>query len=726
LRFFVCPALKRFFIIFRNLVLSLLALILVLVVLVQLSPVQNFLTRQAAGMLSRKLKTEVSVRNVRIDFFNHLLLQGVLLKDRSGDTLLYAGEARVRISDFTIFRKDLPVIRYLGLHDADVHLYRTTQGPKWNYQFIVDAFNTGVKDTTKAQNEFELHLEALDLQRIRFRMDDAWAGNDQWLTIGSLQLAAKQIDLKQKRADINRLFIEGGTYTIRDYPGAKPADTAKRPPSGIDTTAFNPARWALYARSLELENCGFFKESASTPAPAGEFDADHLGISNVTIQTQDVRVTGDTITGRIDHLAAQERSGIQIKHMEADVTVSPILSECKNLLLQTNNSFIGDYYAMHYDRFPDFTEYIDSVRMVAHLKATQVDMQDVAYFAPPLKWMKRIARLSGNFDGTVADFRTTALNVTDGESRLTGNLAMRGLPDIEKTFFSFDKGAIYTTGPAMLKWAPQLRNHPAVALELLRFAQFNGAFHGYYDAFLASGSLNTNLGSIVSDVKLTIPPLSGRNATYQGTIKTQNFQIGPFLRIPNMGALSGSLAISGTGFDPLLATVNVKGNISRLEAAGYPYSNILVDGVLARKKFTGTGQVTDPNVALSFSGTVDFSGPKPVLLATANLLQSNLKALGLTADSTLASADLDIATTGLDPDNFAGTATLYNIDLRRNGARLDLDSVKLESTYPTDTTRHLVISSNAFTAELTGRFLLTQVPATAQRFLAGYLPNYIP
>ncbi len=718
---------KRFFKILRNTLLSILALLLLAVVLIQLPPVQNYLAHRAVDALARKLHTEVRVKSVRIGFLNKLRLQGFLMKDQQGDTLLYAGEVQLRITDWFFFRKEVPVIHYLGLHDADVYLHRTPKGPEWNYQFVADAFNTGPRDTTKAQNELELDLKALDLKNIRFRMSDAWAGNDQWLLIGALQMAADEVDIKKKIARIGRLQIQGGSYHIRDYPGGQPKDTAAPPAPSyvIDTTAFNPAGWKLYAKTLDLKDCGFSLQFNDKPAPEGEFDADHLGITGVDIQAKEVRILGDTITGRIDHLQATERSGVLIRHMEADVTVSPVLSECKNLLLKTNNSTIGDYYAMHYKRFPDFTEYIDSVRMTARLQDAQVDMQDIAYFAPPMKWMKQIARASGNFDGTVADFRTENLNVTDGDSRLTGNLAMRGLPDIEKTFFSFEKGGIFTTGPAILKWAPQLRGHPAVALEILRFAQFNGAFNGYYDAFLTSGTLVTNLGTIVSNIKMSVPPLSGRNATYKGFIRTHNFQIGPFLRIPKVGSISAVAEIEGKGFDPLLAALQMKGNISRFEVAGYPYTGILVDGTLARKKFSGTGQVTDPNVALAFDGTVDFSGPKPVLDATAHLLQSNWTALGFTKDSTLASADLRMATTGLDPDDFTGSATLYNIDLRRNGARLDLDSIALTSSIDTNKNRRLFIASNALSAELTGKFLLTQVPATAQLFLAGYLPNYI-
>ena len=83
---------------------SLLLLLLTAVILVNLTPVQNFLARKASTMLSEKLKTKVSVAHVRIDFLDHILLQGLYIEDQAHDTLLYAGTAQVRINDWFVFR----------------------------------------------------------------------------------------------------------------------------------------------------------------------------------------------------------------------------------------------------------------------------------------------------------------------------------------------------------------------------------------------------------------------------------------------------------------------------------------------------------------------------------------------------------------------------------------------------------------------------------------------
>lgn len=175
-----------------------LSLLIVLIILVNLTPVQTFLAKKATQVLSRKLKTKVSVQHVRVDFLNHLLIEGLYIEDHAHDTLLYAGEARVRITDWFFLKKDKPVITYIGLHDAYGHLYRTATSKEWNYQFVIDAFDKGKSDKTTKQNEFELDLKHLDLQRVRFHMDDAWVGSDMDFDVGSFQLQGKELDLKKK------------------------------------------------------------------------------------------------------------------------------------------------------------------------------------------------------------------------------------------------------------------------------------------------------------------------------------------------------------------------------------------------------------------------------------------------------------------------------------------------------------------------------------------------
>jgi hypothetical protein len=708
----------------RNTILGLLGLIILLAVLVNLTPVQNYLARKGADILADKLKTKVTLGHVRVDFLNHLLIEKLYIEDHNGDTLLYAGEARVRISDWFILRKDKPVLRYIGLHNAYAHLYRTARSADWNYQFVIDAFDTGVKDTTKSQNKFELDLEKVDLQHVRFNMDDAWVGSDMNFDVGSLRIDANDIDIKKKLIDINKLDLSGSTIKIRDYIGGRPKRTRPKL-TIIDTTAFNPAHWAVKLNQLTIQTSAFFLKSTEKAPYPNEFDPSHIYVTNIEVDAHKITIVDDTIRGQVRNIAGNERSGLKLKKLAADVFVSPNATICKNLFLATNNSQLHDYYAMHYTRFPDFTEYVDKVIMEGHLNNSRVDPRDVAFFAPPLRRLPaNIVRLTGHIAGTVDSLVGKKLYFTDGFSTLRGNLSMVGLPDINTTFINFQQGELFTTGDAIMKYAPAVRNNPNVAVEKLSYIYYRGNFTGYIENFAANGTLNTNLGTIQSDVKLRLPGMDPGKSSYSGTVVSNNFNAGILFRQSLLGTITFNAKVSGVAFDPINAAVNINTVISHLDLNGYTYSNITAEGVLAKKKFDGKLLVDDPNLALSFNGNIDFSEELLSINANAYLLKSDLQALNLTKDSVLASADFDLNYVGNSIDNFFGYAKLYNINLLRNHHRLDVDSIYLRSSTE-EGQKVLTLESNDVAARIQGKYQLSSLPYSFQQYISGYLPNYI-
>jgi len=720
-------ALKRLFRILRNTLLVFIGLVALLILLLNLTGVQNYLARRAAQMLSDKLHTRVSVNHVRIDFANRLLVQGVYIEDQQRDTLLYAGEIEVKTSDWFFLKKQTPVITYMGLHNAYVHMYRKATSNAWNYQFVIDAFNTGGTDTSKSSNEFELDLKHLDLKKVRFHSDDSWTGNDMDIDVGDLSLDGKSIELKKHQVDLDRIAINSTSVNMRSYRGGKPKSTTSSAVPEIDTTAFNEDGWKFSIDQLTLNDCAYRLTGSSKPAPPKEFDADHLGITKIDLKSSNVKIIGDTIRAHLDQLNANERSGILIKEMHGDVVVSPNESSLSHMLLRTEHSVVGPSYSMRYKRFPDFLEYITKVRMVSDLQDASVDPRDVAVFAPVFtQYFPSQMKASGHFDGTVADFEMKNIHYQDAGTAAIGNLKMKGLPDIDKTLITFTEGTVSTSGTEIFRFAPFLKENTGVNLASLSSIHYTGSFTGYIDDFAADGTLKTNLGTVQSKTKLTMPHFDTRQASYSSEINATDFQLGPLFRQSFLGSISFKGTVSGSGFEPHNAAVKVTADISHLGLYGYNYQGIYADGVLERKKFEGKIQVVDPNLALSFDGTADLSTPEPSIVAHAHLLHASLQPLHLTADSVEASADFDVDANGSNIDNFQGTALLNNINVFRAGHRIDVDSIRMQSSIAANGDKNLYLESNDFTASASGKFQLSKLPYSAQYFLAQYLPSYIP
>jgi hypothetical protein len=82
----------------------LIASIITLWLLIQTTPVQNFLVHQVAKKLSSDLNTTVRIDHVNFALFNSMLLEGTLIEDQKKDTLLNAGSVSVNITDWFFFK----------------------------------------------------------------------------------------------------------------------------------------------------------------------------------------------------------------------------------------------------------------------------------------------------------------------------------------------------------------------------------------------------------------------------------------------------------------------------------------------------------------------------------------------------------------------------------------------------------------------------------------------
>ena len=131
-------------------------------ILIQFTPVQNWLAKIAAKKLSKDLQTEVSIKHVDFALFNKVLLEGVLVKDLKKDTLAYIGRAEMSVTDY-FFLKEKIEVSNLSLENTNIYVNRTDS--IWNYQFLIDYFSSPA--TGKKKKSIELSLKKLALTKMK-------------------------------------------------------------------------------------------------------------------------------------------------------------------------------------------------------------------------------------------------------------------------------------------------------------------------------------------------------------------------------------------------------------------------------------------------------------------------------------------------------------------------------------------------------------------------------
>ncbi|MBL7699941.1 MAG: translocation/assembly module TamB domain-containing protein [Chitinophagaceae bacterium] len=691
--------------------------------LIQTTPVQNFLVHQAAKRISNDLNTTVRIRHVDFALFNSMLLEGTLVLDKNKDTLLYAGVVNVNITDWFFF-KDKIELKYIGLQDAVFHLNRTDS--VWNYQFVLDYFSSPAP--AKKQKGIDLNLNRVEFDNISIVQRDQWRGEDMSAFIKAFDLDAREINFNKKLIRISHVDLDRPYFAINDYPGLRPP-RVRTTTEDEDSTVNDPLHlrwnidgWDVQIDMMHIEN-GLFKTDRKTERePYKGFDGQHISFAEISGSIEQFKLVSDSIFAEIS-LGTKERSGFTVSNLSAHLKWHPEAMEFSKLSLKTPESHLTNFFAMRYNTFYDMDDFISKVRMEGNFNNAIISSDDIAYFAPQLAdWKKRI-QLKGNVKGTVDNLNGKDLIIQAGkDTYLKGNISMAGLPDIGKTYIDFEAENFRTTYNDAVGLVPQLKN-VGLKISELEYLKFRGNFTGFLSDFVTYGTLDTKLGTIVTDLNMKLP--ENQVSRYSGSIKTNEFLLGTLIGNNSVGRFTFQGKVNGSGLNSSSVNAELDGNVQLFEFNGYPYQGITVKGKVAKKLFNGELIAADPNLQAQLNGLVDFSRDIPQFDFDADIAKADLKMLKLmNKDQIDFRGKFSFNFTGDNIDNFLGTARVYDALVLRNGKRISFDSLYVESKI-LDSNKVITAISNEFDAAIAGEFSINELPAAFQTFLNKYYPSYI-
>lgn len=657
--------------------------------------------------------------------FNRMHLEGLLLQDRQGDTLLYAGDMKVRITDWFFFKKEAE-LKYIGLENALIKFQRTDS--VWSQQFLFDYFSSPAtpRDTTKKKKAgIRFNLKKVELKNVAFLKKDAWMGQDMSVRVNGMLLDADQLSLSGNRYAINSLFLDEPVVAINNYPRRKPRSIipeTEPPPPAETAASWHTGKTYFRIGNLQIINGTFKNDKENGREPLPGFDGQHILFTGINAQLGNTSFAGDSALAQLK-LVARERSGLEVKNLSSDVTFTPQGMFFRNMDLATNRSTLRNYFSMSYNDMKDMGDFIHKVRMAAVFDDSYVDSDDIAFFAPAMKsWKKKIS-LSGKIRGTVEDLVGRDLQIAAGNSTLlSGDISLTGLPDINQTFIDFKANDFRTTYSDAVTIVPALRRVSSPDLRKISYLNFRGSFTGFVRDFVTYGTLQTNLGTVISDINMKLP--RGQQPIYSGTIRTDQFRLGEFLGDKNIGSVALNTTIKGSGFDDRHRNTLLDGTIRFAEYNNYRYQNIIVKGKLDKKLFEGNATMQDPNAALSLNGVIDFNGPTPRFDLLADVSSLDFKNLRLTKDSIRFAGKLNFNFTSDNIDNFLGTARVTEAVLEKDGHRLPFDSLVL-SSFIEDGVKKLTAVTNEAEATVEGNFVLAGLPDAFTYFLNKYYPAYV-
>lgn len=361
---------RRPFKILLKLLATLLLLVEGMLVVLHQPATQRRLTSRLEGWLSERLKTEVTIERIAFRFPKSLEINGVSVETPTGDSLLQLGSLLLEVDMWALFDRRV-VVKKIGLENTNLQI-RQANGAS-NVDFILQAFATTVDPAPAPPSDepgFQVvfHPTAFRLKNVLLDWQDA--DNQQFIRsdIGLLELYLKTGDLGNLRFEAAELALSDTEIRFQDLAPPSP-DTTSAPSFFevlVEKTAIENSRLHFEASDLKLEadlagaqlrrfalrsgDAGLgitaavlelknsavaLQQNAAQPTP-GHFNPENFQWENLTAELAGFSYQNDSLDVAVKSLSGTESSGLAVKYLRGNLSLTPDKITVQNLDLQAN------------------------------------------------------------------------------------------------------------------------------------------------------------------------------------------------------------------------------------------------------------------------------------------------------------------------------------------------------------------------------------------------------
>lgn len=486
--------------------------------------------------------------------------------------------------------------------------------------------------------------------------------------------------------------------------------------------------WAVSVNSVDLSDCRFLFQDQKSDTIVRGICYSNLRIKNLNLRIKNLRTDKDSIFGKISNLSATEQCGLDLKEFKAEIKLSPVVMEAKNLHVVTNRSDLKMNLKFEYPNFKAFNNFVDSIGIRSSIQTSQLNMEDLGFFVTDIKGMNNQLKFEGDISGKVNNLRARNFKLEYGKmTRFDGNITLSGLPNIYETFMHLsirelktsisDIRTIKLPGGDLIPLLPVYNKIGAIAIK--------GFFTGFYNDFVSYADYKTDAGYFSTDLavhKKTAPVY----ISYKGILKGRNVDAGNLFMIKDyIGRLNMNLQVEGKGVDMKNLDAHFVGSLDSLEFKGNKIDNITLKGAVKQKAFTGLVKVRDALGNLDFDGKVDFNKKLPIFDFTAWMHDVKLTKLNLISRDTSATltAHMHLNFEGTNFDNLLGKLAFDSTLYSEKGKMLPIKSLVLQTQVISMGDKQVLLRSDYLDGDISGMYSFSHFYNSLNLILNKYLPS---
>jgi hypothetical protein len=470
---------------------------------------------------------------------------------------------------------------------------------------------------------------------------------------------------------------------------------------------------------------------ASLPAIQQKFDANHIQIRNLDAKMSVRIFDKDSLNAQVSKLSFEEHSGFNLNKLSMNITGNQDSLSVGNLSINLPNTSLQIANATLQYKTDSLYPALTQAPVKFQIEPSRIRLQDFAAFVPVFKKFTDDIMLSVDASGSINDLSLDKLRLKHQNDalELTGKVNLKGITRKSETYLYGQVSEFHLTTKGLTDYINHFREQPEdlpAPLARLGNLHFNGEISGFIDHLVAYGNLDSDIGSLKTDM------LIGRNkeeniASYlKGQIESSDLIIhnlfnegNPYGMVRFNAEINTSLLVNGS------FSGNIQANINQFDYNGYQYENILLAGNFRQNEFNGTIEVDDPNGKLYAEGLLQSNGKNSIFNFSANLTDFRPDKLHITDKYENPNLSLSMTTdfTGNNVDNFEGHISIDNLAFLTQPDSFYLDTLKINATgHSSD--RKLTVTSDILNAEVSGRYSFSTLWSSILKTGQSYLPSF--
>ena len=461
--------------------------------------------------------------------------------------------------------------------------------------------------------------------------------------------------------------------------------------------------------------------------PDGVFNGNKLRFRNINTDITLNILKKDSINAQIHHFSAEEQSGLILTDFQTKLIASARGVKIPSIdLKMPHSNLLLENVQLKYDSLADLQHFANKVRWNAPIKLSTIAFSDFSAFIPEFKGVKGKATLEGLITGRISGMRFEKMKIKYGNSfELNADLDVNGLPNLSEAFVYGQIKDLHLEKGDLQDFISDITRKPFILpkeLNQLGMIHYQGNITGFLNNLVLYGNLNSNVGSITTDISLKFANQL-KDLAYNGTIKSNSFKLGALMDNKQLGETSFSFNTIGTKKENAQLQGTIQAKIAEFQFNNYTYRDIEFGGKYDGKGFNGTADFKDENIDAHFDGKIDLTQKLPVFDFDLVMNNINLNALKLTDKYKDAKLSFSAKTNmvGNSLDNINGFLSIKDIQFTNQNKTLNVDEIRIVSRIVPEETR-ISVNSDYLNGSLSGNFKYSTVGQSIDRIVQNYLP----